>query len=205
MKIIESSAHIDQEVDGKAVLQAIEKAGRTSYKSEDLITDESAPKFVQRLITMGHESVLEHQSVTVRIICDRGQQQAITRQRLSSFTTESTRFINYSRGKFDSEITVIRPTAIVPGTYEDEVWTKCVKQAEDTYMTLVDLGLHAEMARSVLPMCTKSEMAITCNLRQWRYIFKLRTTPHNHPDMLAIMKPLLEEFKRTIPVIFDDL
>ena len=108
MRIVKPSFHIE-EVDGMELLKKIEKAGRTCYKSEDRITDDSALTFVKTICKSGHESVLEHEKVTVRIICDRGVSHEIVRHRIAAYSQESTRYCNYSNSKFGNEITVIEP------------------------------------------------------------------------------------------------
>ena len=100
MKIINASYSIETPIDGAEILKRIEKAGRTCYKSEDRITEESAENFVRMLIERGHESVLEHESITVRFICDRGVSHEIVRHRLASYSQESTRYCNYSGDRF---------------------------------------------------------------------------------------------------------
>ena len=93
-------------------LKAIEKVGRTCYKSEDRITDdgESAKKFCKMLIKNGHEAMIEHSFLSVRFICDRGVSHEIVRHRLFSFAQESTRYVNYSSEKKAPEgIIFIKP------------------------------------------------------------------------------------------------
>lgn len=207
MKIIEPGFMIESPVDGEEILKGIEKAGRTAYKSEDKITADSASRFVSMIIKKRHESVLEHRSITVRVICDRGVSHEIVRHRLASYTQESTRYCNYSQDKFKNEIVVIRPV------FWDEkkdaekyaVWKKLVKDAEKAYLKLLKMGATPEEARSVLPNSLKTEIVMTMNLREWRNFFKLRTDSHAHPQMRQIARPLLQEFRKLIPVIFDDI
>ena len=72
MKIVDPGFFIEDEIDGKEMLKKIEQIGRVCYKSECNVTDDSAVRFVRNIIKSGHESVIEHEKVTVRIICDRG-------------------------------------------------------------------------------------------------------------------------------------
>lgn len=207
MKIIQAGFEIETEIDGEKILKSIEKAGRTAYKSEDKITGDSCEKFVRMIISRGHESVLEHRSITVRIVCDRGVTHEIVRHRLASYTQESTRYCNYSKDKFQHEITVIEPVfwnqQDNPEKYE--TWLKAMKFAEQSYLELIEEGATPQEARAVLPNSLKTEIVMTMNLRQWRTFFKVRADSHAHPQMQEIAAPLLEEFKRRIPVIFDDL
>jgi len=209
MKIIKPYFIIEDTIDGEEILKKIEKAGRTAYKSENKITPDSAKKFVRMIIESGHESVIEHEKITVRVICDRGITHEIVRHRIASYTQESTRFCNYSKGRFGSEITVIKPCFWDLSKEEDrrkyEIWKKAMENAEKAYMELIQLGARPEEARSVLPNSLKTEIVITANLREWRHFFKLRTSKRAHPQMKEIAIPLLQEFKRRIPVIFDDI
>lgn len=203
MKIIKPSFEILTNVDGQRILQSIERAGRTCYKSETAITFNSAWAFVKRIIASGHESVIEHESISVRIICDRGVSHEIVRHRLASYSQESTRYCDYGK---EGEIQVIQP----PGLSELEfgslsVWKHAMESAEAAYKTLRLHGVQPQIARSVLPNSLKTELVMTCNLREWRHFFKLRTAPAAHPQMREIAIPMLNEFKRLIPVIFDDI
>lgn len=97
MKIIEPSVELINAPDYKTLLTTIEAAGRTCYKSEDKITDGSAEKFVRGIIKRGHEAVIEHGSLSVRFICDRGVSHEIVRHRLAAFCQESTRYVASSK------------------------------------------------------------------------------------------------------------
>ena len=116
MKIINPYTEILTPLDGQAILQHIELCGRVCYKSEDKITDTSAAKFVAGIIKRGHEAVLEHFDITVKFVCDRGVSHEIVRHRMASYCQESTRYCNYSKDVFGSEITVIRPSFLTEGT-----------------------------------------------------------------------------------------
>lgn len=191
-------------MDGERMLKSIERAGRTCYKSEDKITEDSAREFVRMIIKRGHESVLEHEKVTVRIICDRGVSHEIVRHRLASYSQESTRYCNYSADKFGNKVSVIDMTKYLPGD-SFLTWMLAMNAASGAYARLIELGVSPQIARSVLPNALKTEIVVTCNLREWRHIFKLRTSQAAHPQMREIMVPLLAEFKRMIPVVFDDI
>ena len=207
MKIINPSFQFESEINGREILEGIERAGRTAYKSEDRITRDSAEKFVSMIIKKGHESVLEHRSVTVRVICDRGVTHEIVRHRLASYTQESTRYCNYAGDKFDNQIVVIRPAFWDKNKDREKyaIWREAMEQSEKAYLELIEHGATPQEARSVLPNSLKTEIVITMNLREWRNFFKLRTAPQAHPQMRQIARPLLEEFKNKIPVVFDDI
>jgi thymidylate synthase (FAD) len=205
MKIITPYFVIETPINGNDILSSIEKAGRTAYKSEDKITSNSAKEFVKMINSQGHYSVIEHQFVTVRVICDRGITHEIVRHRLASYTQESTRYCNYMKGKFGKELTIIKPCFWDENDDKYKVWKKAMSSAENAYNELIILGASPQEARSVLPNSLKTEIVITMNLREWKHFFKLRTSDAAHPQMKEITIPLLEEFKRLIPIIFDNL
>jgi len=205
MKIIRPYFIIEDSIDGEEILRRIERAGRTAYKSEHKITPDSAEKFVKMILDLGHESVIEHEKVTVRVICDRGISHEIVRHRIASYTQESTRFCNYSKGRFGNEITVIKPCFWDDGSKEYKIWRDAMENAERAYMELIKLGAKPEEARSVLPNSLKTEIVITMNLREWRHFFKLRTSKRAHPQMREVATSLLQAFKERIPIIFDDI
>lgn len=205
MKIIKPSFTIEDKLDGREILKKIEKAARTCYKSEDLITEESAKIMVKKLIESGHHSVLEHEKVTVRIICDRGVSHELVRHRIASFSQESSRYCNYSKNKFDQEVTFIELKDFLKNPKSLEVWLRALKQSEENYLELISLGESPQIARSVLVHSLKTELVITGNLREWRVIFQQRTSKKAHPQMVEIMIPLLKEFQKQLPIIFDDI
>jgi len=191
--------------DGEDVLKHIEAAGRTCYKSEDKITPDSAAKFVKMILKSGHESVVEHASATVRFICDRGVTHELVRHRLAAYSQESTRYANYSKDRFGNEITVIRPVFWQQGSPEYERWERAMLATEAAYLEMVAGGARPEEARSVLPNSLKTEIVMTANLREWRHVFRLRCGGPAHPQIREIMLPLLDEFARRMPALFDDL
>lgn len=205
MKIIKAYFIIEDKIDGEEILKKIEKAGRTCYKSEDKITSDSAKKFVTGILRSGHHSVIEHEKVTVRVICDRGVTHEIIRHRIASYSQESTRYCNYSKDKFNNEITVIEPFFWEKGSQDYEEWKSACENAEKSYFKLLEMGATPQEARSVLPNSLKTEIVVTFNLREWRHFFTLRTSPRAHPQMREIAIPLLKEFKKLIPVVFDDI
>lgn len=205
MKIINASYRIETPIYGEELLKSIEKAGRTCYKSEDRITDESAGAFVRKLIERGHESVLEHESITVRFVCDRGVSHEIVRHRIASFSQESTRYCNYSNDRFGYEITFIKPCFLEEGTGGYKLWKQAMFIAEKEYFELLNLGCTPQEARSVLPNSIKTEVVMTANLREWRHFLKLRTAKAAHPQMRELTVPLLHELQERIPVVFDDI
>ena len=196
----------------KMPLQLIELAGRTCYKSEDKITKDSAVQFVKNIIARGHESVIEHVVASVKFVTDRGVTHELVRHRIASFSQESTRYCNYGSGhiKFIKPVWLDTTEIDIPGTKfpkteADRVWMLAMSRAEDDYKQLINLGWRPEQARSVLPNSLKTEIVMTANVREWRHVFKLRTSNAAHPQIRELMISCLEGFKQEIPVIFDDL
>ena len=208
MRLIKPYADIYKDFDGEEMLKKIERVARTCYKSEGKIKDGSARKMVAGLIKSGHDAMLEHASVTVKFVVDRGISHELVRHRMASFAQESTRYCNYIKDDFGSEITFIIPKYLDGESAAHDAWKDTMKYCEDAYFKLLDIGLTPQEARAVLPNSTKTEVVMTANLREWRHFFKLRalgTTGKPHPQMLEVTIPLLEDFKRAIPVVFDDL
>ncbi|MGD0488138.1 MAG: FAD-dependent thymidylate synthase [Syntrophorhabdales bacterium] len=205
MKIVKASYRVEDELKGVNILEKIERAGRTCYKSEDKMDAGSAAEFIKKILDLGHESVIEHEKVSVRIICDRGVSHEIVRHRLAAYSQESTRFCNYSDDRFGNEITVVEPLFFEPGTRNWEIWRDAMLAAEEAYFTLLRNGALPQEARSVLPNSLKTEIVVTYNLREWRHFFRVRTSGRAHPQMREITVPMLKEFKERIPVIFDDI
>lgn len=205
MKIIQPSYEILDEVDGERILASIEKCGRVCYKSEDKITNTSSRAFVKRILSSGHESVVEHEKITVRIICDRGVSHEIVRHRIASYSQESTRYCNYSDKKFGKELTLIKPCFWDEDSDKYTIWLNTMQYIEDHYNKLIEMGASPQEARSILPNSLKTEIIVTMNLREWRHFFKLRTSLKAHPQMREIAILLLREMQTLIPAIFDDI
>ena len=204
MNIIKPYVESITPLDGDAILKHIELCGRVCYKSEDHITADSAERFVAGIIRRGHEAVLEHYSLSVRFVVDRGISHEIVRHRLASYCQESSRYCRYDGDKFGNEITVIEPYFLEPGSVAYEEWRTACQRAEEAYLWL--LRDHTpEQARDVLPTSLKTELIMTANLREWRHFFRLRTSQYAHPQMREVAVPLLHFFQRRIPVVFDDI
>lgn len=194
------------------MLRRVERIGRVCYKSEDRIEEGSAEKFIRGILRRGHESVIEHGSITVKFICDRGVTHEIVRHRIASYSQESTRYCNYVKEKFGSQITCID---LSTGFHYDlnnemdrrkyEVWQKAMENAERSYFQLIQLGATPQEARSVLPNSLKTELVATMNLREWRHFFRMRADAAAHPQCREVAQMLLERFAKEYPVFFEDL
>ena len=205
MKVIRPSFSFNEDINGEEIVKRVEKAGRICYKSEGKILDGSAEIFVKGIIKRGHESVLEHEKITVTIICDRGITHEIVRHRIASYSQESTRYCNYSDDKFGNELTFIQPCFWKNSDPEYKIWLKHMEDAENGYINLIKMGAKPQEARSILPNSLKTEIVVTMNLREWRHFFKLRTASAAHPQMQEIANMLLKSFKEKIPVVFEDI
>lgn len=204
MKIIDQSAEIMYGPTYEEALSVIEKAGRTCYKSEDKITEDSAEGFVGRIInTHKHLSVIEHIGFTVRFICDRAVSHELVRHRLCSFSQESQRYVDLN-GK---DIEFIRPFWMkrTMDTGAAALFIESLAQADSAYKSLRHLGLPPQAARGVLPNATKTEIVTTANMREWRHVFSLRCDKAAHPDMVELMNSLLAQCKERYKVFFADL
>ena len=223
MKIIEPYIMLEDNIDGEEILKKIERIGRVCYKSENNIKEGSAEKFVSNILHRHHESVIEHVSISVRVICDRGVSHEIVRHRIASYSQESTRYINYTNDKFGNELTFIKPCWFKSSTEDlnelcmtyksrknltkdESDWLDLLIDIENKYFILINEDKWTpEQARSILPNSTKTEIVMTMNLREWRHFFKMRCSIAAHPQMRQIADMILKEFKAKIPIIFDDI
>lgn len=212
MKIINASIELLEEINKDKILKLIEKAGKTCYKSESNITEESAPKFIKSIISRGHESVIEHEKISVKVVCDRAITHEIVRHRIASYSQESSRYVNYSKDKFGSEITVIDISSGFKWDLSSEVdlkkywiWKAHMYNSEKAYMEMIKVGATPDEARSVLPQSTKTEIVMTMNLREWRHFLKLRTAKASHPQIREVANMILDEFVKVLPEIFEDI
>tara|TARA_Y100000034_G_scaffold121388_1_gene165529 strand:- start:2848 stop:3459 length:612 start_codon:yes stop_codon:yes gene_type:complete len=181
MKFIQPSYEILACPDGEEALRLLERAARVCYKSEDRIhpgrpADEhigpagwekepSSYKLIRHIIKSGHHSVLEHVSITVLFIANRGMTHELVRHRLASYSQESTRYCNYSKGKHGAGLNIIepsyRPVADPNEDSSDAEWLALAKRAawgqalrliEQTYLRLIKQGEKPQEARDILPI-----------------------------------------------------
>ena len=195
------------------ILRIIEAAGRNCYKSECKITEDSASPFVEKIVHVHkHESVIEHAVVTVRFIIDRGVSHELVRHRLAAYSQESTRYCNYSKDGFGNQIQVIDLATGFKFDLANEnhrarynEWQAAMEDAERHYLKMIELGSPAQEARSVLPNSLKTEVVMTANMREWRHVFRMRCSKAAHPQIREVMLPLLEEFKKHLPELYNDI
>ena len=139
MTNIEASAIIEA-IDAGHIMKKLEGIGRVCYRSEDKIRCDSADKFVRNLIRRGHESVLEHVSVTAYLVVDRAVAQEITRHRIGSYSHESTRYVKYN------DIEVIMDKDLFETNYMQLLGD------EVAYNDMIANGVKPETARDILPL-----------------------------------------------------
>jgi thymidylate synthase (FAD) len=207
VKIIEPSVEIVSEINSDKMLKQIEKCVRNCYKSENNITEDttSAVKMIGKLIEMGHTAMIEFADVIVNLHCDVGVYKDLTRHRHCSFAIESTRYCNYSKGKFGNEISVIKPCNMDENSGIYHTWLKAMNDMERAYMQMAEIGATPDQLRMILPHSTAASVMMKANIREWRHIFNLRCAKAAHPSVRQIMLMTLNEFHNKIPVLFDDL
>lgn len=201
------------------ILGHLEMAARNCYKSEDKITEGSAEKLISSIIKKGHLSILEHSFMTVRLITNRAVSHQLVRHRTGIvFSQESQRYCTYKGhiqfimperletlrkyvdSVFSQKMEHIYEVSEV-GTY----WVNCCIQIENMYHNLLKMNLPAEDSRGVLGNDAKTEIIVTANLREWRYIFDLRTSKKCQYNMRVLMSNLLADAKKCVPLVFDDI
>ena len=202
MKIVQQSHEWITPLNRDVTLPRIEQIARTCYKSEGAIKPGSAEKMVAMLCKNHHYAMIEHISLSCKFITDRGVANEIVRHRIGSYAQESTRYCNYSKDKFDNQITVI------DHGYTGDLcayWLDAVEDAETSYQIMIAKGATPEQARDVLPLCLKTEIVCTWNLREWHEVLRLRTAKDAHPAIRALLIPVLHELQEVYPEIFNDI
>ena len=195
VQLIDTNAQID--------ILKCELAARNCYKSEDKISEGSAEKLIRGCIKRGHESVIEHASVTFRMICDRGVTHELVRHRMASYSQESTRYVNYQNndmqfiypywiGRVRDDCSVSQMTAEEQQYYY--MWSMlnaAAREAEENYKHMIELGAKPQEARAVLPNMIKTDIVVTMNMREIRHFIKLRASKAAHPDIRILARELL--------------
>jgi thymidylate synthase (FAD) len=206
VRIVGQSFEVYKPETAESLYERIETAGRVSWRSEG--TPEAREDFIRKLVRKGHESVLEHGVISAVLVTDRGVMAELTRHRLASFTVESTRYVRYD----DPEsFKVVRPfgeDGDMAGRADEarvrDIWRNAVNATERGYNNLVKT-IRAELARAVLPQCFATRIFMTANVREWRHVMRLRTSPAAHPKMRELMGDGLAKLKALYPVLFEDI
>lgn len=204
MRIIEPYIEVEP-IDGVKIMKNIERACRTCYRSEGLITNDSYKNLIANCINRGHQSVLEHEKITVRMTCDIGVYKDLTRHRFGSFSIESTRYCNYGKDKFDNEIKFIKPCNIDENSELYSFWHHAMERIEMDYIHMSDNGATPDQMRMILPHSTAAQVTMTANIREWRHILELRCAKMTHPAVRQICIPLLIYFQALMPELFKDI
>lgn len=206
MKLIRPKVEILDRFNEQQIIERIATVARTCYKSEDLRTTDKDTALVKRLIESKHEAMLEFVDITAKFTCSRAISHELVRHRLCSFAQESQRYCNYSKDKFNNEITFIIPSWLTDNNaVKSVIFTKNLCAAEHDYFALLNEGCTAQEARDILPNATKTEVNMKANLREWRHFLDLRCSTAAHPDMRVLALDLLKQLHEQIPIIFDDL
>lgn len=176
-------------------------AGRGCFGLEEI--DEtlisSKRDFIKKLITNGHESVLEHGIISIFIIgCSRSFMSQITRHRLVSFSIKSQHYVNHTNFKFKELETDITEAQVI---YKD-----CMRVIGNRYKQMVnEFNVPIHIAREILPNACLTNIFMTANFREWRHIIKLRNTFGNTQEMHTFANKIRNLFRNAVPYIFDDL
>ncbi len=188
------------------IMKKLERYARVCYKSEQQMPPQGNPGFLKLILESGHESIVEHEKVTVLFVIDRGVSHELVRHRVgAAYSQESTRYCRYSQSKFGSEITVIEPFFFMEDEGAYRLWYESCALAEKNYMALLEMGRSPQEARSILPNSLKTEIVVTYNIREWRHFFRLRCDKAAHPQMRQVAIPLLLHFQKHLPVLFEDI
>lgn len=191
-------------IDGKNVLKRLERYGRVCYKSEEKFSpEESSYGLIKNIIAKKHESVLEHEKLSILFVIDRGVSHELVRHRMASYSQESTRYCNYSKEKFGREITVIKPVFFKEN--EQVIWEETMQYIEKSYFNLLDAGSRPEEARSILPNSLKTEIVMTINYRSLRNFLHLRCHVSAHPQIKEVAIPFLRHLQKELPTLFMDI
>jgi len=207
MQILEPSFKIVYAPTNAEVMRVLEHMTRKAYQSEEQTAPGTAARLIRMLLDKKptpHESVIEHMGFSVEFTCDRGVSHELVRQRLCSFTQESTRFCNYSKGKFGNEISLVpMHDGLTPEQLERR--HELYAHIQTIYLAELLEGIAPQQARDVLPTCLKTDIGVTANFREWRHIMRTRTHKTAHPQMRKVMRPLLIWCVSTYPVLLEDV
>ena len=180
--------------------KVIEKAGRTSYQSYEKQTETSYKSFIKMLIRNKHESVLEHVTASFRISgISRALTHQLVRHRLCSFTQQSQRYVN------EKNFNYIEPDDIKSDPRALEIYIELMEQIRNRYSQLRDLGIKKEDARFVLPNSTESEIIMTANFRELRYVITLRGEKAAQWEIRRLAIEILKILKKEVPDVFQDM
>lgn len=198
MKIVMNQVELLDNKSYEDILDKIETAGRTCYKSTKKDDIKAKEQFVRGIIKRGHESVIEHECLTFKVITDRAIANEIVRHRLSSYSQQSTRYVDLS------DLRVILPIGIEDYSVVYAI-VDALQQCEEAYKKLLELGATKDVARSVLPLATETEIIMTMNFRSLRHFLKLRLHKSAHVNIRDIARKIYDIVEEKYPVFVEDL
>lgn len=204
MKVVERNVELLSNQPYEEMLRVTERGIRVCYKSEDKIKDGSAEDMVRMMININHGGCLEHVGVSFLVTCDRATSHQLERSRTLSYNEMSQRYCNFSKDKFDSEVKFIKPCDLADG-YNTDIWQEANEIAEGAYFNLLASKCKPEVARSVLPNSTATEVVVTGNMRNIRYFLSLRLDEHAQSDIREIAHKMLNILHEKYPVFVEDL
>ena len=206
MEIIDQYASIilpTSMLDAEQQMVICEYAARNCYNSNDKAYEHSYEVFLPKLIASGHESPLEHSLMVAEIVTGRDVMAELTRHRHAGFSVRSQRYVNEDG---EGGIRFIRPTNWDQwNDLQRGNWEAGCANAEMAYRAMLGNGMKNQDARKALPNSTATHIIMSANLREWRHIFKLRTSKAAYPECRAVMTDLLEQAKILFPCVFEDI
>lgn len=209
VNIVSPKVEIIDEIDANHIKKSIEKAARNCYRSEDKITEDgaSAEKIITMLLSKHHEAMIEFSgNITVKFTVDIGAQRDLSRHRHISMACESTRYCGYNKDKFGGELTIVKPSNIEEGTEMYQTWLSTITNIEKQYMVMAELGAKPDQMRLILPLSTACTFFVSCNIREWRHILRLRTSTAAHPSVQEVCNDLLQQFRDNgLGLFFQDI
>ena len=191
VELLDNKSYLD-------ILDKIETAGRTCYKSTKKDDIKAKEQFVRGIIKSGHESVIEHECLTFKVITDRAIANEMVRHRLASYSQQSSRYVDLS------DLRVISPLGI-ENRDVGYAMVDALQQCEDAYKKLIELGATKDVARSVLPLATETEIIMTMNLRSLRHFLKLRLHKSAHENIRDIARKIYDIMREKYPIFVEDL
>jgi thymidylate synthase (FAD) len=177
--------------------ELLEHAGRVCYRSQ---RRGEAGSFLQARIREGHESIIEHASLTYEISgISRACSHQLVRHRIASYSQESQRYVDLS----DPELVV--PPSVAQSPEAMRIWDDLTGRMREAYQDLRELGIRKEDARFLLPNATATRIVVTMNFRELRHFFRIRCERTAQWEIRALAKEMLKLAYPVAPSVFQDL
>jgi len=175
----------------------LEHAGRTCYRSE---SRGDPARFLTARVREGHESLIEHASVTFEISgISRACSHQLVRHRIASYSQESQRYVDMADPAF------VVPPSVAGNPEASTLWQTLMDQVADTYNRLRKQGVRKEDARFVLPNATATRIIVTMNFRSLRHFFSVRCDRAAQWEIRDLAREMLRKVYPIAPSVFDDL